>query len=57
MCKHWSVWGEWQKDKQAPENPNVPEDGPIRPKHVVKGNVRYIYATSYVDGNCNKTLR
>jgi hypothetical protein len=27
------------------------EDGPIRPKHVVKGNLWYICATNCVDGN------
>jgi hypothetical protein len=32
----------------------IPEDGPIRPKHVMKGNVWYICATNCVDGNCNK---
>jgi hypothetical protein len=29
---------------------------PIRPKHVVKGNVWYICATNCVDGNHNKAL-
>jgi hypothetical protein len=29
---------------------------PIRPKHVVKGNVWYICATNCADGNCNKAL-
>jgi hypothetical protein len=38
------------------KNPSVLENGPIRPKHVVKGNVWYICATNCVDGNCNKTL-
>jgi hypothetical protein len=37
-------------------NTNVPEDGPIRPKYVVKGNMWYIRATNCVDGNCNKAL-
>jgi hypothetical protein len=37
--------------------PKVPEDGPIRPKHVVKGNVWYICATNCVDGNCNKAMK
>jgi hypothetical protein len=37
-------------------NPNVPEDGPIRPKHAVKGNVWYICATNCVDGNRNKAM-
>jgi hypothetical protein len=35
----------------------VPEVGPIRPKHVLKGNMWYIYATNCVDGNCNKELK
>jgi hypothetical protein len=34
----------------------VPEDGPIRPKHVVKGNVWCICATNCVEGNSNKAL-
>jgi hypothetical protein len=29
----------------------LPENGPIGPKHVVKGNVWYICATNCVDGN------
>jgi hypothetical protein len=36
MCEHWPVWGEQQKEKGDCINPNVPEDGPIRPKHVRK---------------------
>jgi hypothetical protein len=36
--------------------PNVPEDGPIKPKHVVKGIVWYICATNCVDSNCNKSI-
>jgi hypothetical protein len=30
--------------------PNVPEDGPIRPKHVETENVWYICTTNCVDG-------
>jgi hypothetical protein len=37
-------------------NPNVPEDGPIRPKYVVQWNVWYICATNFVEGNCNKAI-
>jgi hypothetical protein len=36
--------------------PNVPEDGPIRPKHVVKENVWYSCTMNCVYGNNNKTL-
>jgi hypothetical protein len=37
--------------------PNVPEDGPTRRKHVVKGeNVWCICTMNYVDGNNNKTM-
>jgi hypothetical protein len=33
---------------------NVPEDGPIRPKHVAKENVWHICTTNCVGGNIIK---
>jgi hypothetical protein len=37
--------------------PNVPEEGPMRPKHVEKEKkVWCTCTTNYVDGNSNKTL-
>jgi hypothetical protein len=55
QCVNSGQCGENNRKRRL-ENPNVPEDGPIRSKHVVKGNVWYICATNRVDGNCNKAL-
>jgi hypothetical protein len=57
MCKHWSLWGGGgvaERETGDCETPIYLKMAPIRPKHVVKGNVWYICATNCVDGNCNK---
>jgi hypothetical protein len=55
MCERWPVWGEWQKEKGGRKNPSVPEDGSIRPKHVVSQSCGVFVQTEAIIRRCSLT--
>jgi hypothetical protein len=57
QCMNTNQCGESSKKRNRwLWHPSLPENGPIRPNHVNKGNVWYICETNCVDDNHNKAL-